>query len=490
MADLPITRTLDIPSRGGPVRSIQLLLAVNTTTLDTPSRGGPAMAIEVPLSVGASIAVTGPGGVTTIPSRHSGIITLSLAGTSTSFTGSTVFVLSGGGSTGAAIVAKRITNGTAAEIDVTTGTGVGSLNVTETITGTATGAIAVANAVLTITETPLAAATAGVVLHLSTTLGFWTTDTPAFSLGGGIGGIKTGQSILTNTTGTLTLTTGTVAGALTVTDPSTAAVGTTAVAIISLLASLRAYWAMEETNPTDVRVDSSGNGNHLTPFPGHEPTSAAGVNGATAAHFTLANTQSLLKLDTPSLRIGGLPGFTLVAWVRFDSLVFGEIHTIAGKLFQSVASGCEYLMGASGNNTSFSLLVGDDLTGSGVSVSAATDAFAVINTWYLVIGWHDGTRHHIQVNNGTIYDAPSDVIPHSLTEAFTVGSVTNSHNWHDGRTDEVALWGKSLSADERAWLYNGGNGRTFANVQAAGADTSGGPSSGSNSADLLLLGIL
>lgn len=487
MTDLPVTSTLDLSSRGGPARGIQLLLAVNTTTLDVPSRGGPSMALEVPLAVGASIAVSGPSGLAIIPSRHSGVITLTLVGTGTSFSGPTVFTI--GGATGCAISAQRITNGTAAELDITTGSGVGNLSVNETITGSATGVIAVAAATLAITETPLAAAMASVVLHLTGINTIWTVDSPVFALGGGIGGVKTSQTILTNTTATLTLTTGTVAGTLSVTDPSTTAVGTTTVAVVSLLTSLRAYWALEETTPTDTRVDSSGNGNHLTPFSGHEPTSAAGVNGGTAAHFTQASTQSLSRTDTASLQANPA-GFTLAAWVYFDSLGVGDIHEIAGKLFQSVAAGCEYYMVAGGNIPNFAFFVGDDLTGNGVSVSAVTDAFAVVNTWYLVIGWHDGTTHHIQVNNGAIYDAPSSVIPHVLDKDFTIGSVTNSHNWHDGRTDEVALWGKSLSAAERAWLYNGGNARTFANVQAAGADTSGGPSSGSNSADLLLLGIL
>ena len=64
----------------------------------------------------------------------------------------------------------------------------------------------------------------GRVLNLTGFGTAWTSTNPTFTMTGGPSGSSiTGQSILNDTTATITITTGSVAGVATITDPSTTA---------------------------------------------------------------------------------------------------------------------------------------------------------------------------------------------------------------------------------------------------------------------------
>ncbi len=56
---------------------------------------------------------------------------------------------------------------------------------------------------------------------------------------------------------------------------------------------------------------------------------------------------------------------------------------------------------------------------------------------------------------------PADGLP------FILGATDlASNNTLDGLIDEVAIWARVLTADERTWLYNAGNARAYAAVAA------------------------
>lgn len=88
-------------------------------------------------------------------------------------------------------------------------------------------------------------------------------------------------------------------------------------------------------------------------------------------------------------------------------------------------------------------------------------------TWYFIVGWHDPNANtlNIQVNNGTpttrshsygIYDGSL-----SSTRQIKIGALVGYYQYMDGLMDEVSVWKRVLTADERTWLYNNGNGRTY-----------------------------
>lgn len=169
----------------------------------------------------------------TIPASHSGNITLTLAGVTTSWVnGTTVFSVSG--VSGVTKVSQNVTSNTAATLVVTTGATTGTLTITESVTGSATTTVTVATAALAVS--PLS----GVVsttptLTLTGTNTLWQSETAAglFSVSG-VSGCSIGTpTVTTNTSATAVLTLGSSTGTLTVTDNSTGKTATFTVSAVS-----------------------------------------------------------------------------------------------------------------------------------------------------------------------------------------------------------------------------------------------------------------
>ena len=158
---------------------------------------------------------------TTIPANHSGNISLACAGTSTSWTGSTAFSISG--VTGATLVSSTNHSATSETLVVTTGSGTGTLTLTDTTDSIST-AITVATATLSISPTSGATGTTP-TLTLTGANTLWTTETAAglFSESGGTGASIGTPTVTSDTAATATLTVGSASGTLTITDTSTTA---------------------------------------------------------------------------------------------------------------------------------------------------------------------------------------------------------------------------------------------------------------------------
>ena len=94
-------------------------------------------------------------------------------------------------------------------------------------------------------------------------------------------------------------------------------------------------------------------------------------------------------------------------------------------------------------------------------------------TWYFIACWYDASAStvDIQVNNGTSDQVGSAVTHWDSTSDFRIGARTSTPSaYYDGLIDSTNVWRKVLTADEKSWLYNSGNGRKFADI----AGTSGG----------------
>jgi hypothetical protein len=175
-----------------------------------------------------SPAGSGPGftiSPNTIPSKHSGNITLTLLGTGTAWTGSTVFGISG--VAGVSKIGQTVTSATTATLVVTTGSGSGSLAITESVTGSSTGSATVSPAALAMSP-PYANLNSIQTVTLTGTNTLWTKETAAglFALSGGTAASIGTLTVTSDTTATVAITVGTAAGPLTITDTSTGAVAT------------------------------------------------------------------------------------------------------------------------------------------------------------------------------------------------------------------------------------------------------------------------
>lgn len=93
--------------------------------------------------------------------------------------------------------------------------------------------------------------------------------------------------------------------------------------------------------------------------------------------------------------------------------------------------------------------------------------------WYHIVFWHDPVADQIgmSINNGTpITSAWSLGITTPITDSTNrlwVGAyaLSTPAYFTDGIIDELSIWNSVLTADEREWLYNSGDGRTYDDLQ-------------------------
>lgn len=214
----------------------------------------------------------------------------------------------------------------------------------------------------------------------------------------------------------------------------------------TLLNDILAYWNLDETSGT--RADSVGTA---------DLTSVNSVGSATgkindAASFVSSPVKYLVRSDP------GLVNFsvskTLVGWVRLSALVNNS-----GMIEFNDGSGyCKVRINSLG--TLNFILFNSDFSGN-VFVNHPTTLLE--DTWYFIVAWFDSSSKiaYIQLDNGTVYDSGS-----ALSGTPPVGTniyigIDSQFASLDGEVDEVGVWNKILTADEKTELYNSGNGKTY-----------------------------
>lgn len=204
------------------------------------------------------------------------------------------------------------------------------------------------------------------------------------------------------------------------------------------------YWKLDESSGT--RIDSHG-ANDLTD--NNTVTSAAGIV-AGAAQFESANSEYLSHADNAELSAGDID-FSLTAWVYLDDI--SNDHAVIGKGTTSVEYQIYYT-----DAERFVFVVGD-----GVDSFFISDETPITgSTWYFVVAWRNAATDEtfIQVNNGTVYSGAGPTTVLDGSENFVIGEFLEA-DFMAGRIDEASFWKRILTTDERADLYNGGNGRTY-----------------------------
>jgi Concanavalin A-like lectin/glucanases superfamily len=216
------------------------------------------------------------------------------------------------------------------------------------------------------------------------------------------------------------------------------------------LTGLVSYWKFNEMGGNAA---DSVNGNTLT-------SSGGLVYGtgkiANAAVFDGIDSSLGIAADVANLSF--TDDFTICCWVWIDSaaeLLLG--HVIIGKL------------------TSYFLLeywlvwerYGLDCVRFYVAEVEGVDPVMIdsqnglpVETWHFVRAWVGSGAAHIQINNGTIYNSGA-VTPHDGIHQFHVGSVMGTHDFINGRIDELGIWNRALTDAEALRLYNGGVGLSY-----------------------------
>jgi len=210
--------------------------------------------------------------------------------------------------------------------------------------------------------------------------------------------------------------------------------------------NLVAYWKLDETS--GQRLDSVGS-SHL---------SESGTLGAqtgivgTAAWF---NGGYLKVTDNSALSMGDFD-FTVTSWVRFDDV--SGFQTILGKWKLNQA---EYIVEINGGQWVFA--VSPDGTHENETLLIVPWSL-VAGQWYFVAAWHDEGEDtlNLQINNGEINSLAYSSGVYDGNAEFEIGK----HNLGltaglEGRVDEVGIWKRLLTEEERDTIYNSSVGCSY-----------------------------
>lgn len=217
--------------------------------------------------------------------------------------------------------------------------------------------------------------------------------------------------------------------------------------------NLISFWELEESSGT--RNDSKGT-NHLTD--NNTVTSTSGKVG-NAAVFTAANLESLTRADNASLSTGNID-FTWVFWVKMTSAAS------VGLIYKGDSTGVEYAITArSGGAFRFEVDNGAGLINiTGVD---STTTYST-GTWYMVECYHDSVNDLIAVavNNGIANTTAYSLGSWDSSVSLYMGVDGDFGDYLNGQLDQVGFWKRILTPTERTFLYNSGNGRSYAEIAA------------------------
>jgi len=221
---------------------------------------------------------------------------------------------------------------------------------------------------------------------------------------------------------------------------------------------LISWWSLDEES--GVRVDSHG-GNNLV-----DNNTVLYANGKVnnAADFDVANQEYLSHIDNPDLSFGD-EDFTIAYWVNHETLGGVTQRHVA----KWAAGTLEYMVSYKGPDNRFSFWVSDNGVNQAEENADVLGAPAV-DTWYFIVAWHDSVANtiNIQVNNGAIDSGAHATGVNNDTSLFAVGASSANVQWMNGLMDEVGLWRRVLTAEERATLYNDGDGIGYDSVGGVG----------------------
>ena len=223
-----------------------------------------------------------------------------------------------------------------------------------------------------------------------------------------------------------------------------------------ILAKLTSFWSMDETSGS--RQDSIGS-NHLSVSGSVSTADGVRGSGDTAAAFT--GSGALVASDSASLSIPGGGAHCLFGWVKVASN--SGTQFMAAKWDAAGAASLEYAISLQGG-TVYGQNGGSAYSNAAVSPPAA-------GSWMFQILWRDPAdgKVRMQLNNGAVAVSSSASNPSDTSTPFAFGQAGSNSIGRATMTMQRWGWikGDILTAEEREWLYNSGQGRTLAELQAA-----------------------
>lgn len=222
-----------------------------------------------------------------------------------------------------------------------------------------------------------------------------------------------------------------------------------------LRADAIAYWKMDEASGT--RVDSTGHGYDLVDANDPTPSDTGKIGDALKSQDDPILYHELDASLSPSVDVSA--GVTVAAWIKANQAqFFGVQNTVTGMI---VLQPPELPPLQIGPKADFQMRVFCDSFGDS-GFDAITQDISV-DTWHWVVVWYDPVANvgYLQLDNGVIV-SHVPWMGMSATLSIVVVGANNGANTNDTVWfDEVGIWARVLTSDERDYLYNSGAGRTL-----------------------------
>lgn len=227
------------------------------------------------------------------------------------------------------------------------------------------------------------------------------------------------------------------------------------------ITNLISWWSMDETSGNAIDLHGS---NNLTETSGSIVATTGKVNGG--RDIEAGDTEYFEIADNASLSFGD-ENFTGGIWIKPESLPTTGLAGYYMSKWNYTDSKREYVVGFNYDLDSNSLLF--MISADGTTTIRTTSAVACsAGNWYFVVFWHDSINNliGISVNDETPVTTSHSTGCLNSDSPFRIGANGNptAGNFADGVVDEAFLYRRLLTADERAWLYNSGNGRNYTEV--------------------------
>jgi hypothetical protein len=203
---------------------------------------------------------------------------------------------------------------------------------------------------------------------------------------------------------------------------------------------LVSYWSFDSGWNDQVGTNHLTNVNGVTAVPGKL---------GNAGDFESSSSQYLSFTEASPL---GDEDFTYCCWFKSENPV-GTQQLIA----KDHETGRSYFLQPTYAESLIKFVFGNDAVQAASTLAADT-------AWHFVIAWHDAVANtiNLQLDGGTTASNPTVGVFPALNPAIPVRigarQYTAFEGYFDGLIDEVGLWRRVLTAQERSDLWNGGAG--------------------------------
>ena len=161
--------------------------------------------------------------------------------------------------------------------------------------------------------------------------------------------------------------------------------------------------------------------------------------------------------------------FTIACWVKPNSL--DGYNAIVGKRPSTASGSYQLLTQTSSDKVMFRVYDSSDGSYDEIVASAGLDDAV----WQFVIGMYDGSYLYLYVDNASAATAVAHTgnVDQNYGQVQIGRTVYDTYGWA-GEIDEVMIFDRALTSDERTYLYNSGYGRELDEPSSSSSSSSSG----------------